>query len=71
MAISAIDVLCNARHMEVFSHTGEYMTTCTGIRIDEAIEVECPEKLYLLQYTFEEPTSSFSARVCAFHEYSF
>ncbi|ELT99956.1 hypothetical protein CAPTEDRAFT_200522 [Capitella teleta] len=59
--ISAIDVLCSARHMEVFSRLGEYEATCEGIHIDD--DIIGSQRLYLLQHTLEEPTPSASFKL--------
>ena len=51
IAIDAVDILCNARHMEVYSSAGGYLETSRGVRVDEALN--CSHKLYMLQYAFE------------------
>ncbi len=64
VAISAIDVITNARHMEVMGETGQYMNTSHGMRVDELLALK--DKMFLLQQTFEEPVPqcSITVRLC-------
>ena len=68
-AISAIDVLCSARFMELYSVHGDYICTSEGVRIDGEVEIsgqDGQEKLYCLQHSFDVPMMSFILKVCIF-----
>lgn len=61
MKVDAIDILASARHMELSLSSGEYLTTSQGFRVDE--ELGCRDRLYALQYSFENPVSRFTVKV--------
>lgn len=61
MKIDAVDILASARHVELFSSSGEYLTTLQGFRVDE--ELGCHDRLYALQHSFENPVSKFTVKV--------
>ncbi|ESO02455.1 hypothetical protein HELRODRAFT_161726 [Helobdella robusta] len=54
--IEAIDVICNAKHLEIYELSGNYLNTSTGIRIDE--ELGYREKVFILQYSFMNAPAS-------------
>lgn len=59
LAIAAVDILSNARNIEVFSPTGEYLITAEGIKLDVAGE----RKLFLSQHTFDVAQSMCTLKV--------
>lgn len=62
ISIEAVDVLCNARHVEVLSlELNEYVETLPGVRVDE--ELGCERKVFMLQKPFESPVNGCKFRV--------
>ena len=61
--ISAVDVVCDARRMEVFDDTDEYLSTVTG----EMVDLEGYDKVYMLSHSFHPPVKAFKTRVRFFH----
>lgn len=51
--ITAVDVLCTARHMEVCDSTGEYLETAAGVKVQDTDA----GPVYLLQHTFDRVTA--------------
>ena len=67
--VSAVDVLCSAKFMELYSGHGEYLCTSEGVRIDGEIAVsglDSDQKLYCLQHSFDTPVVSVTLKVCTF-----
>ena len=67
--ISAIDLVCNARRMEVFGVKRDYLTTEEGMFLDlggsgeELIEGGISGKSYLIQHNFDEPVTNCQIKV--------
>ena len=64
--ISAVDVLCSAKFMELYSAHGEYLCTAEGVRIDGEIASDDKDdhgKLYCLQHSFDAPVETFKLKV--------
>ena len=60
--IDAVDVICSARHVEIFSSSGEYLMTSDGLRVDE--DIACERKAYMIPCSFEPSVSSCKLQVC-------
>ena len=61
LVIDAIDVICSARHIEVFLSTGEYLTTSDGLRVDD--QLRCQQKAYMVPCSFDVPVASCQLKV--------
>ena len=57
--ICAVDVLSEARHIEVYGDCEEYVATARGTYLDLAVD----QKVYLAQYSFEQPVGTCTVKV--------
>ena len=51
--IEAIDIVCNAKHLEVYALNEAYLVTAQGVRVDEVLGFE--KKTFILQHSFDKP----------------
>ncbi len=69
VVISAVDVLCTARYIEVFNDKDEYVMTEPGIRLDGLDTDNSPDHntkadhIFLLQHSFNEPVAKCRIKV--------
>jgi Domain of unknown function (DUF4506) len=64
MVVDAVDIICSARHIEMFSTVGEYLATSDGVRVDD--ELECQRTAYMLPCSFKPSVSQCQLKVsCA------
>lgn len=51
VVVDAVDVICNARRVEMYASNGEYLSTSEGSRVDE--ELGCQRTAYMMPCSFE------------------